>query len=62
MLAVYGKDRRDSFAVWILYLTVVQPVFVGTINDEDCDLQGASSVAGWLAGWLATVLCRSAAS
>ena len=28
-------------------------VFVGTINDEDCDLQGPSSVAGWLqlAGW-----------
>ena len=26
------------------------PVFIGTINDEDCDLQGPSSVAGWLAG------------
>ena len=26
-------------------------VFFGTINDEDCDLQGPSSVAGWLAGW-----------
>ena len=26
-------------------------VFVGTINDEDCDLQGPSSVAGSLAGW-----------
>ena len=35
MFAVYGKGRRDSFAGWILYLTVVQPVFVGTINDED---------------------------
>ena len=28
-------------------------VFFGTINDEDCDLQGPSLVAGWLAGWLA---------
>ena len=26
-------------------------VFVGNISDEDCDLQGPSSVAGWLAGW-----------
>ena len=33
-------------------------VFVGTINDDDCDLQGPSSVAGWLA----TVSGRSAAS
>ena len=55
-----GKDRRDSFAgwPWILYLTLVQLVFVGTINDEDFDLQGPSSVAGWLA----TVSGRSAAS
>ena len=30
MLAVYGKYRRDYFAGWILYLTIVQLVFVGT--------------------------------
>ena len=40
------------------YLTPVQSVFAGTINDEDCDLQGRSSVAGWLA----TVSGHSAAS
>ena len=58
MLAVSGKNRRDSFAGWMLYLTLVQLVFVGTINNEDCDLQGPSLVAGWLA----TVSGRSAAS
>ena len=35
----------DSFAGWILHLTAVQLVFVGTINNEDCNLQGPSSVA-----------------
>ena len=29
--------------------SLVQLVFVSTINDEDCDLQGPSPVAGWLA-------------
>ena len=57
-----GKDRRDSLAGWILYLTVVQPVLVGTINDEDCDLQGPSSVAGWLAGHRFGPLCGLVAS
>ena len=37
-------------------------VFVGTINDEDCDLQGPSSVAGWLAGHRFRPLCGLVAS
>ena len=39
-------------------------VFVGTINcnDEDCDLQGPSSVAGWLAGHRFGPLCSLVAS
>ena len=37
-------------------------VFFGTINDEDCDLQGPSSVAGWLAGHRFGPLCSLVAS
>ena len=40
-----------SLVGYFTSMMLVQSVFVGTINDEDCDLQGASSVAGWrLAG------------
>ena len=37
-------------------------VFVGTINDEECDLQGPSSVGGWLAGHRFGPLCGLVAS
>jgi hypothetical protein len=37
-------------------------VFLGTINDEDWDLQGPSSVAGWLAGHRFGPLCSLVAS
>ena len=46
-----GPLRARSAHQKIRECVVCPLVFLGTINDEDCDLQGPSSVADWLAGW-----------
>ena len=46
-----GHLRASSAHQKIRECMLCPLVSFGAINDDDCDLQGPSSVAGWLAAW-----------